>query len=374
LQPDDAEWLSFDHLWICDAAGGKWSQIVDGPNPFIPLQWQRELKLPQGAPASRAKRADQLTNRLMSSAGQVVVSKVAGSEHGFMLKSFAALPDISLQQIELAELTDYRQALVAATDVETLSDETGPQLDPVETIDLNQDALALQSACPFRAFASERLGAAPLRALRPGLRPEARVMLVKMALEHLWHRIESSDVLQAALSGDHLEVQIWEVADTVLAVFERKLPVRLSMRYRALEHSRLVRLLLQWLPVETSRAPFVVNRTDASINMDIGGVSLRAHVDRIDQVSGMGSVIVNYDTEPFAAEKLTGDRPDKPTLLLYTLAAEDKPIAILTGCVADERMELSGVQHAQVMSELPLFESSELAQLTGMGWDEFLDR
>ncbi|MBT8130797.1 MAG: hypothetical protein KJO35_00895, partial [Gammaproteobacteria bacterium] len=26
------------------------------------------------------------------------------------------------------------------------------------------------------------------------------------------------------------------------------------------------------------------------------------------------------------------------------------------------------------MSELPLFESSELAQLTGMGWDEFLDR
>ncbi|MDH3768888.1 MAG: PD-(D/E)XK nuclease family protein, partial [Gammaproteobacteria bacterium] len=372
LEPADAEWLSFDHLWICNAAGGNWSRIIGTPNPFIPIEWQRDCKLPESAPASRAQRADQLTTRLMSSASQVVVSKVENSDQGFMLKSFSSVPQISLQQLELADLTDYRQALVAATDIDTVQDDRGPALDPVESIDLNQEVLTLQSACPFRSFAINRLGAKPLRALRPGIRPEARVVLVRMALEHLWHRIESSDVLQAALSGEHLEVQIWEVADTVLAVFERKLPVRLSTRYRALEHARLVRLLLQWLPVEAGRAPFVVNQTDVSANIDIGGVAIRAHVDRVDQVDGQGLVAIDYDTERFEPERWTGDRPDAPTLLLYALATEEKPVALLTGCVVDERMDLSGVQQASVVSRLPLYAQSELAAQTGLSWDALL--
>lgn len=370
LEPADAEWLSFDHLWVCDAASEKWTTLVGAPNPFIPTEWQRKSELPQSTAQGRAERANQLSARLMGAAPDVVVSSITDTDSGFALQSFAELPEISLQDIELAELTDYQQALVATTDIELIEDETGPVLDPVESIDLDQSVLELQAACPFRSFAVQRLGATPLRALRPGVRPEARVVLVRMALEHMWHRIESSDVLQAALGGDHLEVQIWEVADTVLAVFERKLPVRLSKRYRALEHARLVRLMMQWLRVEAGRSPFTVNQTDVSATIESGGVSLRAHVDRIDQVADQGFAVVDYDTEAFEPDRWLGPRPDSPSLLLYALATDEPPVALLTGCVTDEQMSLSGLQHTNVIPGLPQYEQSELANKTGLNWDQ----
>ncbi|MDH3588661.1 MAG: PD-(D/E)XK nuclease family protein [Gammaproteobacteria bacterium] len=372
LDPVDAEWLSFDSLWICDAGSAGWTEAIGAPNPFIPIEWQRNQKLPQSSPALRTERANQLATRLMGAAPQVVVSNAQDSDRGFMLGAYSSLPELPLQEIELAELTDYRQALLGADQIEAIDDYQAPVLDPVESIDLNQSVLALQSACPFRSFAQQRLGAIPLRALRPGVRPEARVDLVRMALEHMWHRIESSEVLQAALIGEHLEVQIWEVADTVLAVFERKLPVRLSKRYRALEHARLVRLLLNWLRVETHRASFEVRQTNVYSTIEIGGVTMRAHVDRVDEVEGKGLAIIDYDTNRFESQRWVGDRPDSPSLLLYALATEEEPLALLTGCVAADGMDLAGVQHDTVVSGLPVYEDSGLAELTGLSWDQLL--
>ena len=37
LDPADAEWLSFDSVWICDAESEAWTQSVGMPNPFIPV-------------------------------------------------------------------------------------------------------------------------------------------------------------------------------------------------------------------------------------------------------------------------------------------------------------------------------------------------
>ncbi len=372
LEPADAEWLSFDHLWICDAASGRWRSDIGQPNPFIPVEWQRNHELPESDPGLRDARTTKRIGRLVSAAPSVVVSRVETST-GALPSAFATLPSVSQNDIELAELTDYRRALLATTDIQVVTDDRGPALDPVESIDLDQAVVELQAACPFRSFAVQRLGARPLRALRPGLRPEARVELVRMGLEHMWHRIESSDVLQAALSGEHLEVQIWEVADTVLAVFERKLPVRLSRRYRALEHARMVRLLMQWLRVETRRAPFQVQQTNVFATIEIAGVTIRAHVDRIDSVSGQGMAVIDYDTAPFVAEKWTGERPDSPTLQLYVLATEEEPVALLTGFVSAERMDLSGVQHTPVVTGLPVYEESRLATLTGLDWDGLLE-
>ncbi|MBT8135459.1 MAG: PD-(D/E)XK nuclease family protein [Gammaproteobacteria bacterium] len=373
LNPEDAEWLSFDHLWICDATNQRWTGAFGEPNPFVPVEWQRNHKLPGSAPALRIGRAEKMVRQLIAAAPEVVVSRSSESDTGFQLAVFSALPSIAAQDLELADLTDYRPGLPGLDEIEQIDDGQGPRLDPVETIDLDQDVLALQSACPFRSFAVQRLGAQPLRALRPGVRPEARVVLVRMALEHMWHRIESSDVLQAALTGEHLEVQIWEVADTVLAVFERKLPVRLSKRYRALEHARLVRLLLHWLRIETDRAPFEVRQTNVQATVEMAGVSLRAHVDRVDHVDNRGLAIIDYDTTPFQAGRWLGERPDAPSLLLYALATEEEPVALLTGCVSAEQMNLAGVQHELVVSDMPVYEQSELAEKTGLDWDDLLD-
>lgn len=374
LNPQDAAQIRFDHLWVCGGShshlAGDWQQ----PNPLVPLEWQQRCGLPQSSPAARANYRERLATRLCTSGDETVISHRSDSV-SLLHPVFHAVAPGSLSELELAELTDYRQALVASTEMETVEDTRGPGLEPVELLDLDQNVLALQAACPFRAFARKRLDARSPKRLRPGLLPEARVSLLRMALEHLWHRIESQDVLQAALSGEHLEVQIWEIADTVLAVFERKLPVRLSLRYRALEHARLVRLLLQWLRVEMARAPFTVLQTDAHATIDMAGISFRAQVDRIDQVNGKGLAIIAYDTEEFAVEHWIGERPDSPVLILYALSADETPAALLTGCVSAERMSLQGVQHeAGVVTSLPVYEDSELARVTGLSWDGLLEK
>lgn len=372
LSPEDAAPLSFDHLWINGAISAR--EHAAAPNPFIPLQWQQECKLADSSPEARAAQRDELAARLLGAARHVVVSQVGETNAGLHPR-FAALPEADPAQIGMADLTDYRRALIATTETEIIDDAQAPALQPIESLDLGEDVLALQAACPFRAFAGKRLGATVPRPLRPGLLPQARVELVRMALEHLWHRIESSDVLQAAVSGEHLEVQIWEVADTVLAVFERKLPVRLSRRYRALEHARLVRLLMSWLQVETRRSAFAVARTDAHESVELAGVTFRAHVDRIDQVTGNGLAIIDYDTEPFDAARWLGSRPDTPELILYALAAEDPPTALLTGCVTEQRMSLDGVQHnTDVVYGLPAFADSDLARLSGLDWPALMAR
>lgn len=368
LSPEDAAPLNFDHLWISGAGSADWPAPAAAPNPFIPVEWQLECNLHDASPAARAAHRHALANRLLGSAREVVVSHDGGRAES-LHADFAGLPVADPAEIGMADLTDYRRALVASTGSETIEDATGPGLQPIEALDLDDNVLALQAACPFRAFATRRLGATRPRPLRPGLLPEARVELVRMALEHMWHRIESFEVLQAALEGEHLEVQIWEVADTVLAVFERKLPVRLSRRYRALEHARLVRLLLQWLRVEAARAPFTVARTDVHDGVELAGVSFRAHVDRVDQVHGRGSAVIDYDTAPFDPDAWLGSRPDSPPLLLYSLATAEEPVAMLVGCVSDERMSLGGVQHDEdVVQGLTTYEHSELAQRAGRDW------
>ncbi|NND60216.1 MAG: hypothetical protein HKN49_08110, partial [Gammaproteobacteria bacterium] len=373
LDPVDAAGLQFDHLWICSTADPAWPQSDLKPNPLIPLEWQQECGLPASSPQASANFRSELASKLCASATHVVASQV-GESDVLMEAAFRQLPQTDSDELQLAELTDYRQALVGTTDMETIEDVNGPQLDPVELLDLDQQVLALQAACPFQSFARMRLDARAPKPLRPGLLPEARIMLLRMALEHVWHRIESSDVLQAALAGEHLEVQVWEIADTVLAVFERKLPVHLSRRYRALEHARLVRLLLQWLRIETRRAPFTVMRTDAHASIEMAGISLRAQVDRIDQVDARGSAIIAYDTEPFSVEHWLGERPDSPVLILYALATEETPAALLSGCVATERMSLDGIQHeAGVVSSLPVYEYSDVARESGLGWDQLLE-
>ncbi len=372
LSPQDAARIRFDHLWVCAIDRDDWAGLERQPNPLIPLEWHQQCASPASSPQARSKYRSQLAEKLCHAGARVVVSHSSDSDRS-LHAVFGAVGPGTVGDLELAELTDYRQALVASTDMEFVEDTRGPKLEPVELLDLDQDVLALQAACPFRAFARKRLDALRPKSLRPGLLPEARVTLLRMALEHLWHRIESQDVLQAALSGEHLEVQIWEIADTVLAVFERKLPVRLSRRYRALEHARLVRLLLQWLRVETARAPFTVLQTDAHATIEMGGISFRAQVDRMDQVDGKGLAIIAYDTEEFGLEHWLGDRPDSPVLILYALSTDQTPAALLTGCVSAERMSLRGVQHqAGVVRNLPVYEKSDLARATGLSWEGLL--
>lgn len=373
LGPEDAAQLQFDQLWICRAGSSEWPGLDLQPNPLLPLEWQQEAGLPSGSAKARSDYRSKLAAQLCTAGSAVIVSQSQSSD-ALTDNVFRGLPLVDADTIEQADLTDYRLALVGSAGMEIVADQQGPALDPVEMLDLDQQVLAAQAACPFQAFARLRLDARAPKELRPGLLPEARVRLLKMALEHVWHRIESSEVLQAALAGEHLEVQVWEIADTVLAVFERKLPVHLSRRYRALEHARLVRLILQWLRVETRRAPFTVQRTDAHTSIQLNGITLRAQVDRIDQVDERGLAIIAYDTQPFALEHWLGDRPDSPVLILYALASTETPAALLTGCVAAERMSLDGIQHeAGVISYLPVYEESAVASASGLGWEELLD-
>src|SRR3546814_17425421 len=82
-------------------------------------------------------------------------------------------------------------------------------------------------------------------------------LLVHDVLERLWLGWREQCTLQA-LGDTALQAQVGTAVDDALTALQNKAPQRLQPVMRELEAQRLRELILAWLVVERSRAPFQV--------------------------------------------------------------------------------------------------------------------
>jgi probable DNA repair protein len=311
----EAAGLRFDHLWVSGLHDEAWPGAPK-PNPFLPLGLQRAAGLPRCSPERELTFAMLITDRLLASAADIVLSyPVRDGERDLapspliLRVSKATAADLALWQGE-----DYTSVVQRSREVERLVDETAPPLPEGARQRGGANVFKYQAACPFRAFAELRLDVEAMEKPESGLAPRERGTLVHGVLERVWREVKS----QAALCErtDIPDVIRTAVAESVAAL-EAKRGAALPSRFAALERRRLENVIAEWLEIERQRPPFELVEQEGERLVELGGIPCKVKIDRIDRLPDGRDIIIDYKTGKATIGDWDSARPKEPQLPLY---------------------------------------------------------
>jgi ATP-dependent helicase/nuclease subunit B len=339
----EAAGMAFDQVWIMGLEDETWPGAAR-PNPFLPLDLQRAQGLPHASAGRELRFARRVTERLLASAGEVVVSSPARDGERPLRPSplIAGIPLASVEELGLPEVQTYARRLQGGAALEPVDTDCGPAMAPAAPVSGGTTVFRDQAACPFRAFAAHRLGAAELEVLKVGLDPRMRGVLVHEALALVWKSLQSHDRL-CSLSQPELAALVREAVVDAVEPLARRRPETFTGRFKTLECWRLERLLTDWLAYERRRSPFSVVLCEAEREAFVGGVPVRLRLDRLDRLADGGWAVIDYKTGRAAASQWFGDRPDEPQLPLYAVAGGQRVAAVLFAQLRPGELRFAGI-------------------------------
>jgi probable DNA repair protein len=321
----EAAGMQFEALWLL-GAHEEALPAPARPNPFIPPELQRRLKMPHADAARELDFARKVLQRLLGSAQTLVVSwpeRMDGRER-------QPSPLVHHLPAVTPLLCDSRRAALvirASTEgLETLADVQGPAIPEGARVSGGTALLKDQALCPFRAFARHRLGAWGLASASLGLDGLDRGSLVHRILELFWLEIGSWRQL-TALDANDMGTLILKYCDQALDELAVQRRVPLTASQKMLERQRLADLLREWLAVESQRPPFSIETLEAWHRENFGPLTLQTRIDRIDRLDDGSQVIIDYKTGLATVADWLGERPVEPQLPLYTLGRHSSELA-----------------------------------------------
>jgi probable DNA repair protein len=315
--------VDYSHLWITGLHHRAWPEAAR-PNPFLPVKLQRELGMPRADSEQQLQRARAWTKRMLASAGEVVVSypRQLGDEVLRPSALIARLPAGETAALRRSRVPDdARQVHDEAPALEVLDDAGAPAVQAGQAVRGGVSVFKDQAACPFRAFAVHRLGAADVTAPDSSLDPRVRGNLVHRLLELIWQALGGQSRL-LAMSDDERRRLVAGTVERVLADEARQRPQTLRGRLLAVEQERLELLADAWLTIEAGRAPFEVE-AEHSEAATVAGLPVTLRPDRIDRLADGRIFLVDYKTGRCEPKDWFGERPDEPQLPVYALAMDD---------------------------------------------------
>jgi ATP-dependent helicase/nuclease subunit B len=312
----EASGLRFDHLWVMGLHDEAWPRPAN-PNPFIPIALQRTYKLPHSSAERELEFAAKVTQRLIASSPDIVLSY--GEAEGDRRLEASPVAAGAWTSADMSAKADNWVARIReASRMGELPDEIAPPVAADAKIRGGAALFKDMAACPFRAFAKHRLGARELEDTDLGLSYKDRGTTVHKALELIWNELGSHARLMA-LTPDELSDLIARASEVAI----RKLGATVGL---SVERQRLERLLAEWLEIEKSRGEFVVRKQEEKTSVTLGGLQIEIRADRLDESPDGLQIILDYKTGIVKFNGWDGDRPDEPQLPLYC-ATSDQPIA-----------------------------------------------
>lgn len=322
----EAGGLTFDGLWVMGLSDGNWPP-APRPNPFLPLALQRNAGLPHSTAAEVLAAARRTTAQWCTAAAEVVLSHPL-QEDDRELRPSPLIAQVAEVDAAISGYPEFRDAIYAARGDERLQDDAAPALIDGMVTGAGTALIKDQAACPFRAFAKHRLHAAVPEAPHAGLDAAERGTLVHRVLAQAWVKLRSSDVL-AAISAADLDALLAAAADVAMERIRRERPSTLSGRFADIEKRRLISLARAWLEQDRRRGEFTVVAVEDKRGMVIGGLTLNARLDRVDETADGRRIVIDYKTGKATAGSMLGERPDEPQLPLYLLTAETGAAAVV---------------------------------------------
>ena len=341
--------LRFDQLWIV----GMHSQNFPASvviNPLLPADFQREHEMPHSLPERELLIAQKLLADYKKNSQRLILSYplMRGEEE---LDVSPLIRDVALvaSNVLLTEPPLHPAWLVRPDQCDLIED-SAPAYDPaIEKIRGGSNLLKNQSTCPFNAFAIHRLKAEPLQQPSQGLSAMDRGSLMHDILFRLWENWQTSATLQL-LSDEQTSEQLAAVIAETLTTWGPRYPILLGMNYRALEQSRLQKLLGQWLEEEKQRAPFEVVNLESKASLRFGDLEISLRLDRVDRI-GDKLLIIDYKSGLVKPSSWAGDRPADPQLPLYLLASNPEANGCAFAQIKGGKIKFIGNSDSQLIPD-----------------------
>ncbi|MBI2778642.1 MAG: PD-(D/E)XK nuclease family protein [Gammaproteobacteria bacterium] len=343
----EAAGMHFDHLWVMGLHDEVWP-TPPRPNPFLPLSLQRTQGLPHASAPRELAFARRMTERLLASAPEVVMSypQRDGDRHlrpsPLIVSLEEAVPEGLPGYMSAAQIPSYAAVTYQAAAIESMGDYQAPSLPEGSLASGGTGIFKQQAACPFRAFAEHRLGARPLATTQIGLNPMERGQLLHASLEQAWQKLHSYERLCSA-SDEAINDIVTQAVTAAIGAMAEKRRLIFTEKFTELEKNRLEKLVTAWLALEKQRAPFTVFEPEQERVVQVGGINVTTRIDRIDQLPDGRQVIVDYKTGVSDTGGWFGDRPDEPQLPLYCAFNEQEVAALTFAQVRSGDMKFKGL-------------------------------
>jgi len=316
--PAESAGLTADAIWFLGADEDSWPAVAS-THPFLPLHVKREFGMPHASHLQDWDFSKTITARLLISAPLVHFS--CASQKG----DVEARPSRLIAQIagpvepmpqNLLPPAPEKPSTYAAEDFTTRPYPGGP-------LPGSSAILSFQSQCPFKAFATARLGAQSWNPAENGLNAKQRGQILHDVLHSIWSGrpkgIRTHRDLVAMVDPDLPGF----VRKHVKAVMQSSVPAQIRDQmpamYLELEESRLIRLITEWLLFEKARIPFTVEATEARSSVTVAGLTMNLRLDRVDRLHDGSQLVVDYKTGTVDQKSWELPRPDDVQLPLYKL-------------------------------------------------------
>lgn len=363
----EAAGQTFDALWVMGLSDDQWPPPCR-PNPFLPSSLQRSAGLPQGSAEAALAAARRMTARWCVAAREVVLSHPL-HEGDRELQPSPLVAAISEVRPDIAACPEFGAAIHAARIMTVETGDAAPELIGDTVAGGGTALLKDQAACPFRAFARHRLHAVAPDAPHSGLDAAERGTLVHRVLARAWTLLRDSATLLAT-DGKRLDALLAVAAEGAIERIRRDRPTVLSGRFAEIEKRRLVALARAWLDEDRRRSPFSVIAVEDKRSMAIGGLELRARLDRVDETADGRRIIIDYKTGNAAAGQLLGERPEEPQLPLYLVTTEPDALAVAFARVRAGKRGYVGLARDEDL--LPGIKALADARPEFAGWNELV--
>lgn len=309
----EAAGINFDYLWIMGLTDKNWPQAPQ-PHPFIPIELQKQLKMPHSDADRELQYCRILTKRFSRSADNIVFSYATQGQDEIVnaspiIKSICSRGELVCSPCE---------PIYSPCELETLIDNKAPPLQNHDQIKGGSKIFKLQSACPFRAFAECRLGAQEPEQTQPGLNARERGLLVHEILEKIWQTIVTHEQL-LSYSDETLTSMIQKTVHKCLINISKNKP-----EFAKLESKRLEKLLTEWMAIEKNRTPFTVLAQEQEQSVTLSSShKIPIRIDRVDQLKDGSLLLIDYKTGQVSTKGWFDERPDDPQLPLYCVSSKN---------------------------------------------------
>lgn len=352
--PAESAGLTADGVWVLGADEASWPSIGIS-HPFLPLHVQRDAGMPHATMHGDWQLAEVMIARLMTSAPEVCFSYARQNQD-------AEAPPSRIVSL----LAGAAQPIPSDLEPPPLPEPLAiPFNDPSRVSHLPEAAAVLggagvltsQSQCPFKAFATARLGAQGWDAAEYGLSALQRGQLLHAVMHSIWSG--PSEGVRSLSDLRAIDNKKSFVAQHVKRILRDRLPSgalgRLPQRYLDLEATRLTTVVCSWLEYEEQRLPFTVVETEAEQAINIGGLSLTLRLDRIDRLHDGSVIVIDYKTGSVGRKVWDLPRPEDVQLPLYTCFAlkGEEPSGLLFAKVRAGEAKFVGYARTATTTLLP---------------------
>ncbi len=311
--------LRFDHVFVMGLDEEAFPPPVH-PYPLLPASVQKQYALPMSSGALVYEASQRQWDSLLRSAPCVDISYARQrDEKGVLPSSF--VDDLEPQPCVAIASESMQLAMEGMDEISEVP------LPTDQTVHGGTAIIRNQSACPFRAFATHRLGIAALGETAPGIEATSKGSLIHLALEYIWRTLERRAALEA-LTDDEMKVLI----DAAIEHAWAKAYVAADSRTREYEKKRMQRVLLAWLELELQRPDFKVTAIEQEYLMHLPEsadqqFTVKIKADRMDVDATGRKILIDYKTgaKQFTTTWLVNEEGEgrivEPQLPQYALAA-----------------------------------------------------